>query len=54
MKSKAAGYGSISTVIFSIVLLCVSSITTTTIMMMIIIIIIIIIFPFVPGGLGLL
>ena len=30
MKSKAAGCGSISTVISSIVLLCVSSTTTTT------------------------
>ena len=39
MKSKAAGCGWISTVIYSIVLLCISSI----IMMMIIIIIIIII-----------
>ena len=42
MKSKAAGCGSISTVISSIVLLCVSSTTTTTTTTTTIIIIIII------------
>ena len=40
MKSKAAGCGSISTVISSIVLLCVSLTTTTTIIIKIIITII--------------
>ena len=42
MKSKATGCGSISTIFFSIVLLCVSSTTTTTITIIIITIIIII------------
>ena len=43
MKSKAAGCGSISTVIFSIVFLCVSSIIIIIIIIMIIIIMIVII-----------
>ena len=43
MKSKAAGCGSISTVIYSIVLLCISSIIIIIIIITIIIIIIIII-----------
>ena len=42
MKSKAAGCGSISTVIYSIVLLCISSIIIIIIIITIIIIIIII------------
>ena len=50
MKSKAAGCGSISTVISSIVLLCVSSTTTTTTTTTIIIIIIITIIIIIGSG----